>query len=499
MSNLENLKNRKKVKKPITNNLIYNTLFLDRVVLYAVSTLSLSATNFFYDSISNQNNANWSPKKKDLYMSYLSSAFNLGAFLGPVITIAFSRSNTKILLTVLRIFCVAGNFGFCATNNIIIMTFSKFLIGLSYMSIFIVLFWYQCHNLLPEQKVQIFNLNTTVGAACLALMSTLSLFDPGNRLYWRICHLLTTVPALLSIVLDFTVLSDINCVSYFTQNRDYESATKCLEEYLEPEIVAQMIEIEKDDIVDSLLEGSPRTGMMAQSTLSKLKENFQLLWQDLKTYRDQVLYMILIYILSMGGFFDILFNLSTYLGAKEMGNANAVKRTKSWSSIGFVFKMITGSIFSFSQFNKKRKLTLEMTHTAGLILMLGITASYFMKNLLLANICILFFYTISAPWYATFYLYPNEILKPSLTSISYMTLLLLDALLLLLIPNFIQFELSSFKQVGFKLLLLVFVGAGLNICLRWVLVETSDMKKTDSRKFSPLVESSSEELRSGND
>ena len=473
-------------KKQIKDRLVYLTLFIDKVACFGIAAQSLSATNFFYDSFSNKNNGNWPKNVKDSYISYLNSAFSIGAFLGPFITIIFGRSNTKNLYILIKLVFIGGTCGFCVSNHIAVMTISKFFLGVSYMSMHIIIFWYECHNLLPEHRQRAFNLNSTLGATCILTLSTLSYLDPGNWWFWRACHLIFALLLVLSILIELTVLKKINCVSFFTQNGKYSKAEECLLHYIEEETTNRMILLEKEDLMNEDLENTRNDEDETVPCMERLRSISSLFVEDLGQNKKDVAYIVFIYVLLAGSFYDVIFAMSTYLGAKEMNNISAVKETKKWVSMGLIGKLMFASFLSYVVPNKRRKLVLELTHTIGLCLMLGISVSYLVEKLFISNICIFLFLTTSACWYPTYLVYANDILKPSLSSIAYIVNSLIDSGLFYILPNYLQFELRTKKEVGIRLLVLFFVRVVFNIMLRIWLVETYD--PTRSAKYSVLVE-----------
>ena len=458
----------------IKNKLVYYALLIDRVICFGIAAQSTTTTNFFYDSLSNRNNGDWSPNVKDSYISYLNGSYNLGGFLGPFITIIFGRSNTKMLYTLIRVVFIMGTCALCASNNIMIMTVSKFFIGLAYMPMYIIIFWYEYHNLLPEDRQRAFNLNTTLGATCIFTVSTLSYFDPGNWWFWRACHLIFAFLVVISIIIELTVLRNINCVSFFTLNGKYSEAEECLNSYIEQETVAKMIQLEREDLNSEHGELIRQERGQIEHIGSSKKSSFSLFLEDLKKSKKKVAYVIFMFILLSGSFYDLIFGLSTYLGAKEMSDISAVKETKKWVSMRLTGKLAFASFLSYVVPNKKRKEVLELGHTVGLCLMLGISVSYLVEKLFIANICVFLFFTISAGWFPTFLVYPNDILKLSLSSIAYITHSLIQSALYVVVPNFVEFELRTKQEIGLRLLVILVLGLMANITLRYFLVETYD-------------------------
>ena len=391
-----------------------------------------------------------------------------------------------MLYTLIRVIFVLGTFVLCSSNSIVIMTISKFFIGLAYMPMFIMIFWYECHNLLPQHRQRAFNINSTLGAFCIMTTSGLAYFDPGNWFFWRACHMVFALLLALSLALEFTILKNINCISFFTQNGKYSEAEECLKSYIGRETVEKMIQIEKNE-QPKLSEADSD---QIQSSILLKKSNFSMFLEDLRKYKKDVAYVIFIYLLCTGSFYDLAFGLSTYLGAKEMSDISAVKETKKWVSMGLTGKLAFASFLSYVVPNKKRKEVLELGHTVGLCLMLGISVTYLLQRLDFSNICIFLFLVTSAGWYPTLFIYPNDILKPSLSSIAYIIKSLIDSVLFLVVPNYLKFELRSKREIGVRLSVLVFVGVVSNIILRFWLVETYD--PTRSTKYSVMAEEEEE-------
>ena len=98
----------------------------------------------------------------------------------------------------------------------------------------------------------------------------------------------------------------------------------------------------------------------------KKKSSFSLFWADLRKYKKDVSSVLFIYLLLTGSCYDLVFGLTTYLGAKEMSNISGVKETKKWVSRGLIGKLTFASFLSYFVPNKRRKLVLEFVHTIGL-------------------------------------------------------------------------------------------------------------------------------------
>ena len=167
--------------KPIKNELIYLTLIIDRVISYGIASQSLTSAKFLYDSLSNKNNLAWSPELRGQYISYLNGSFSLGSVLAHSSQSSSEEEHQDFVHSDpcglhprhLRALGHEQHHG---------MTVSKFFICLAFMPIYIIIFWHERHNLLPEHRQRAFYFNFTLGALSITVTSCLSYFDSEDWL-----------------------------------------------------------------------------------------------------------------------------------------------------------------------------------------------------------------------------------------------------------------------------------------------------------------------------
>ena len=366
------------------------------------------------------------------------------------------------------LFCFGGLWG---------MYIGRLLMGFFAEYCHVIAHWMLYQIALPQHReAAIATMMITMAGYSLSF-SYFSYLDNGGYWMWRIVNSGPVVLLILMVLVDLTLLKDVNGFDYLLSIKSKEEVLKQLSTYYEKGTAKLMLEDSKgrhaqqnnQEILDLGQESEESSSVDQKLTL----------WQKIKKKRNQILNCSVIAICLKLGLSDPFISNHAFIGSHVLQNKQEVQASKLmmfYSSIAFLITSIMIPIFKL---NKKRKaLFISSLLTCCLCLMVcGL--GYKFEQLWLVRTTFIPVMVSNGFLYNSYFLYLADICSPQVIAIPLICLRIMAGSTQYLFPVYMSFEDSSMRKIAWRFHFLAVVGLVSTVVAHLVMIETDGLAPSE--------------------
>ena len=465
-----------KYKEELSNPLIYYLSLGETVASYAIINGCRSLLSSSFDSISNEDNYDWGPEVRSSYISKLISFVSLAGFIGSTSSSLVTKLNTKHVYNLAKFGAAFFRIIFVFSPNFIIMLISSIL-GAICGSLFNILIVWKIYEIsLPKHRT--FTMNSLIlwNELLFIFFTFLSGKDDGSFWYWRILMLSPSAVLVVLILVDYMFIPHVNTLSYLLSAYSKDQVLVRIENYYSSETALGKIEEMSHNL---RIEKENRAAMGLQSRVEDLTifQKFEEKANLVMRYKHELVYSVMVGVLAnlcLGPTFE---KYSLFFGAKEIENEAEVALAKQSLMYNGVVELITAILIMIFGLNQKRKFGILFSHIYIVSGMFMAAIAFYVKNLAISRFVVVAVALGEAFYYTTFKLHMAEVCPSEVLFVFFTMEQFMHFLTHMIFPGFIQFELSTYREVAFRLGICFLVGLVSHIFLCFLMFESDGMTR----------------------
>ena len=457
-------------RSQISNKRVYILAIFEKILVFGCFTTVGCQIGFFLDIFCNENNFNCSKDTKKTSMSVLNSITFLTSTLTYITYPFVFKINPKISIKISKLGLAFSILLFCF-GPFWAMFVARTLMGFFAEFCHVVAHWMIYQIALKQHKELVFGCVYVIQGGVILIQTFLSYANNGGYWMWRIEN---AAPALLLIALvffDLSVLINVNGLDFLQSRKTYEGVIEQLSTYYTKatsiEILNQFNQ-EKQTKTDSGLGGVD---------FDKIS-----IWEQIWLYKRELFNSSLVTFLGVATFCDVFYFNGIYLGSHLLSNKEEVRVTKKAIFIAGVAYFAASVVLMAFKFIKKRKVLMIVSQLGSVLSLCVAAFGYFTNQLWIARLSIISGQISLGYIRITTFLYIVDVCVPSMISIPLLFMRLSSAVILFVFPLAINFENSSTKQVGWKLLGVAAFALVCVVVTACFMIETDGLSKGEISK-----------------
>ena len=498
------------INQRLSNKFIYYMGLAERCITYCALQPPFTALSLFFNTISNENNNNWSKLRREDYNANLTSIFYIACELGAFVQGSFVDFNTKHVYNISKLLLALTTIPF-VFGDIRLMEISRFLQGLFGEVSHVIVMWTAYEIALPRHREMFIRIFYVCNFAFGIFFNYLSLYDDGGRVFWRAMFLLPSAMMVGTILLDYTVCRNINTFTFYLRNYGVDKTIEIVSTYYDDTTARHLtnkfntlfevqgnersfeginqdrLELQGSQNPNSEARGdlsSPRKILITVPTTARSEPKKvdycrgpRKFIEAISNFKVETFHVFVIAACAMLSMLESFSQFGVLYGSKDLRDLEAVELSKKYVFWSSVIGMVAALAITVFKLNERRKLAMMISHGTVVCCFLAVNLSYFLEDLRLARIAILPTGGLVAAIYSTLYIYGNDVCPPEVVAIVGLTKRVVAGVLGYVIPKVVRFETLGFRGVARRMLFFSFIAIFSHFGLWFLMIETNSVPK----------------------
>ena len=466
---------RKKIYQ-ISNRVVYYGALVEKSMILFVFAAFYYQIGFYIDIFCNKSNYNCSVQSKKNVQSNMNSisyVVCMVAYLTYPLTVRF---NNKVVYNISKaIFCVSillFNFG-----GMWWMSFARVVMGFFSEYCQVTGHWILYQIALPQHREAAIAMMMVTTSVYMVAYSFFSFLDDGGYWTWRVINSGPALLLVLMILVDLTLLRNVNGLDYLLQTKTQKEVVKQLSTYYEEGTAVMM-----------LRENYERQSHRHHQGLESLNEGGEpfkqiSLWNKVKAKRSHIVNCTIVAFCFMLCFSDAFITNYVFIGSHILDHKEDVKASKMmvfYSSLGF---LVTSILLPILKLNKKRKVLLTSNMFICSLCLVVSGLGYRFGKLWLVRTTFIPMAVANGFIYNSYLLYLADICSMDVISIPLAFHRLIMALTQYLLPVFMNFEESPMSLISLRFFILAAISVLSLVVVQFVMIETDGLSPVEINKL----------------
>ena len=465
----------KKIYK-ISNRVVYYGSLAEKSLIFFVYAGISFQIGFYIDVFCNKNNYSCSTQSIKSLQSSMNSTTYLVSMIAYLIYPLTAEYNNKVVYNISKAaFCVSillFNFA-----GMWWMTFARVLMGFFSEYCQVTGHWMLYQIALPQHREAAIAMMMVMMSLYMMAFSYLSFLDDGSYWTWRVVNSGPALLLVLMILVDLTLLRNVNGLDYLLQTKTEKEVVNQLSTYYEEETARMMLRENNE-------RQSHRQGQRLEA-LDEERKTFKesSLWERIKAKRNQIIHCSILGLCVVFNFSDSFMSNYVFIGSHILDHQEDVKASKMmifYSSIGF---LVTSIILPILRLNKKRKILLTSNMLVCFLCLVVSGLGYRFGKLWLVRTTFIPVAVSNGFIYNSFLLYLADLCSMDVISIPLALHRLILATTEYSLPVFMSFEETHMAEISFRFFILAAISALCVVVVQFVMFETDGLSPAEITKM----------------
>ena len=378
-------------KYRVSNQLVYVSAIVEKALFFLTYGWIYFQVGLYLDIFCNENNFNCSINQKKSSLSRMGSFTFFTCIACNLSYPLLSKFNPKTLYNIAKLVFAMG-FVLFSFGSLSWMLVGRLLMGGFGEFGHVTGHWMLYQIALPQHKEIAVSFMVIMGAYASVGLTFLSSIDNGGHWTWRFVNASPAVLLTFLILIDLTLLRNVNGFSYLQAEMkkqqvlaqlatyyDRATAEKVLSEYNKRKTEEQLGEIE---LVEQVIQSARGSSSSEKKRNISIFEKFKAKWRE-------VVNSSIMGFLSTMAFSDMMISGGVYFGSHRLENKPLVIESKRMLFYGSIAYLVTSICVPLFNLSKKRKFFMLASQLSCSVCILICAYGYYSKSLWISRMTLI--------------------------------------------------------------------------------------------------------------